>query len=165
MLKRIFLDMKGSSSFNSRMMVYLNIKSINLLFQTNLKQLQVQVKEQTWTNWHKGKHRPPKVIAGSSLFVANTSIGGVIDRSGGTGQTTRREHSPAHAQTIGLKIYWAWPHPSEQDPEQDPVSPTVSLPHQEASISLLSLSLRGQREWKPQPQKTNQAVHMDHNLV
>ena len=31
-------------------------------------------------------------------------------------------------QKIGLKIYWAWPHPSEQDP----VSPTVNLSHQEA---------------------------------
>ena len=30
-----------------------------------------------------------------------------------SGQTTRREHSPVHQQKIGLKIYWAWPHPSE----------------------------------------------------
>ena len=30
-----------------------------------------------------------------------------------------------------------------------------SLSHQEASISLLSLSIRGQTEWKPQSQKTN----------
>ena len=40
-----------------------------------------------------------------------------------SGQITRREHSPTHQQKIGLKIYWAWPHPSEQDP----VSPSVSL--------------------------------------
>ena len=33
---------------------------------------------------------------------------------------------------IELKIYCIWPHPSEQDP----VSPTVSFSHQEASISL-----------------------------
>ena len=46
----------------------------------------------------------------------------------------------AHQQKIGLKIYWVWPCPSEQDS----VSPTVSLSHQEASKSLLSLSLRGQ---------------------
>ena len=26
-----------------------------------------------------------------------------------SGQTTGREHSPAHQQKIGLKIYWAWP--------------------------------------------------------
>ena len=59
----------------------------------------MQVKEQTWTNRHKGKHRPPKVIAGSSLFVANTSIGGVIQTGvsgGGIGQTTGRERSPTH---------------------------------------------------------------------
>ena len=43
---------------------------------------------------------------------------------------------------IRLKIYWAWPQPSYQDP----VSLTVSFSHQEASISLLCLSLRGQRE-------------------
>ena len=50
----------------------------------------------------------------------------------------RREHSSAHQQKIGLKIYGAWPCPSEQDP----VSPSVSLSHQEASMSLLSLSIR-----------------------
>ena len=50
---------------------------------------------------------------------------------------------------IGLKIYWAWPHPSEQDP----VSPSVIFSHQEASISLLFFSIRGQTDWKPQSQK------------
>ena len=39
------------------------------------------------------------------------------------GQTTGREHSHAHQQKIGLKIYWAWLHPSESGP----VSPSVSL--------------------------------------
>ena len=66
-----------------------------------------------------------------------------------------------HQQKIGLKIYWAWPRPSEQDP----FSPSVSLSHQEASISLLSFSVRGQTEWKPQSQKSNQSDHMDHSLV
>ena len=78
-----------------------------------------------------------------------------------SGQTTGREHSPARQQKIGLKIYWPWPHPSEQDP----VSSTVSLPHQEASISLTALSLRGLTELKPQLQKTNQTDFMDHSLV
>ena len=42
-----------------------------------------------------------------------------------SGQTTGREQSPAYQQKIGLKIYWAWSSPSEQDP----VSPTSqSLP-------------------------------------
>ena len=61
-----------------------------------------------------------------------------------SGQTTWREHSPALQQTIGLKIYWAWPLLSEQDP----VSPSVSLSHKEASISLLSFAIRGQTGWK-----------------
>ena len=50
-------------------------------------------------------------------------------------------HSPALWQKIGLKIYWAWPHPSEQDP----VSPSVSFSYQKVSISLLS-SIRGWSE-------------------
>ena len=54
--------------------------------------------------------------------------------------------------------YWVWPCTSEQDP----VSPSVSLSHQEASVSPLSLSIR---EWKPQSQKTNQTDRMDHSLV
>ena len=74
-----------------------------------------------------------------------------------SGQTTGKEHSLAHRQKVELEIYWAWPCPSEQDP----VSPTVSLSHQEASINLLSFS-RSQTEWNPQSQKTNQTDHMDH---
>ena len=69
-------------------------------------------------------------------------------------QTKGREHNPSHQEKIGLKIYWAWPHPSGQDP----VSPTVILSHQDGSISLLSLCLRGQREWKS-------TDHKDHSLV
>ena len=50
--------------------------------------------------------------------------------------------------------------------KQDPVSPSVSLSHQEASISLLlPYSIGGQIDWKPQSQKTNQTDHMDHSLV
>ena len=46
-----------------------------------------------------------------------------------------------------------------------PRFPTISLSHQEASTSLLSLSIRGQIEWKPQSQRTNQSDHhMDHSL-
>ena len=67
-----------------------------------------------------------------------------------SGQISAGEHSPALQHKIGLKIYWAWPCPSEQDP----VSPSVSLSHQEASISHLSFSIRGQTGWKPQSQKT-----------
>ena len=46
-----------------------------------------------------------------------------------------------------------------------PVSPSVSLSHQEASISLLSFPIWGQTDWKPQSEKTNQSDHMDHGLV
>ena len=60
-----------------------------------------------------------------------------------------------------LRSSRAWPCPSEQDS----VSPSVSLSHKEASISLLSFSIRGQTDWKPQSQKTNQSEHMDHSLV
>ena len=52
-----------------------------------------------------------------------------------SGQTTGREHSPTHQQKIGLKIYWPWPHPSQLDP----VSPSVSLSPQKASINFLTL--------------------------
>ena len=52
---------------------------------------------------------------------------------------------------FNLKIYWVWPHPSEQDP----FYPTAS---QEASISLSSLSIRGQTVWKPQSQKTTRLI-------
>ena len=78
-----------------------------------------------------------------------------------SGQTTGREHSPAHQHKIGWKIYWAWSCPLEQDP----VSPTLSLSYQEASISLLSLSVRGQTKWKPQSQKHNKTDPMNHSLV
>ena len=78
-----------------------------------------------------------------------------------SGQTTGKEHSPVHQQKVGLKIYWTWPLPSEQDP----VSCNVSLSYHEASINLFPLSIIVQTEWKPQSQKTNQIEHMDHSLV
>ena len=79
----------------------------------------------------------------------------------GLRQQIGREHSHTHQQKNGLKIYWAWPHPSKKDP----ISPTVSLFHQEASISFLSLLIRGQTEWKSQSQKINQTDPMGHSLV
>ena len=78
-----------------------------------------------------------------------------------SGQTKGREQGLTHHQKTELKIYWAWPCPSEQDP----VSPIISLSYQEASISLLSFSIRGQTDWKPQFQKTNLSDHMVHSLV
>ena len=60
-------------------------------------------------------------------------------------QVNNREGTQLHQQKIGLKIYWAWPWPSEQDP----VSSQVCRSHQEASISLLSFSITGKTDWKP----------------
>ena len=42
--------------------------------------------------------------------------------------------------------------------EQDPVFPSVSLSHQEASISLLSFFIRGRTDWKPKSQNTNHLI-------
>ena len=56
-----------------------------------------------------------------------------------SGQIKGREHIPTFQQKIGLKIYRAWPHPSEQDP----FFPSVSLSQQEASISLLPSPSQG----------------------
>ena len=78
-----------------------------------------------------------------------------------SGQTTRRDHSPTHQQKMWLKIYWAWPWPTEEDP----VFPTTSPSNKEAFTSLLSSSIRGQTEWKPHSQKTNQKDHMDYSIV
>ena len=54
----------------------------------------------------------------------------------------QERHTALPATGNGLKIYRAWPHPSQQDPD----SPTVSLSHQKASTSLSSSSIRGQTE-------------------
>ena len=50
-------------------------------------------------------------------------------------------------------------------PLAPPGKPLASPSHQEASTSLLSLSVRGQTEGKPQSQKMNQTDQMDHSLV
>ena len=58
-----------------------------------------------------------------------------------SGQTTERNHSSMNQQKNGLKIYWAWPRPSEQDSDSVVASPS----YWEAFTSLLSLSIRGQK--------------------
>ena len=78
-----------------------------------------------------------------------------------SGQITGRKHNPTHQQKIGLKIYWAWPCP----PEQDPVFPIANSSHQETCRSLFPSYIRGQTEWKLPSQKTNQNDHMDHSFV
>ena len=57
-------------------------------------------------------------------------------------QVNNREgKSPSHQQKIGLKIYWARAHPSEQDP----VSPSVSLPSGSFHKLLILLHQRADR--------------------
>ena len=113
----------------------------------------------------------PHMTAGKTIALTKQTSVGPFEGGGlhlhclhyslALGQTTGREHSHTHQQKNGLKIYWEWPHPSKKDP----ISPTVSLFHQEASISLLSLLIRGQTEWKSQSQKINQTDPMGHSLV
>ena len=62
--------------------------------------------------------------------------------------------SSTHQQKFGLKIYWAWPCPSGQDL----VSPSVSLSHQEASISLYPSPSEGR-------QNENQNLRKLTNLI
>ena len=92
-------------------------------------------------------------------FWRTSSLSALPPQLFGLRSNNREGTQPCPQQKIGLKIYWAWPRPSEQDP----VSPSVSLSYQESSIS--PLSIRGQTEWKLQSQKTNQTDHMDHSLI
>ena len=58
--------------------------------------------------WHGAIHSVTNNQTGLSEWTELTVLGG-------------REHSSTHQQKIGVKIYWAWLSPSEQDP----VSPSV----------------------------------------
>ena len=80
------------------------------------------------------------------IFIISTIVWSQADNWEGT--------QPYLSVENWIKFYLARPHSSEQKP----VSPTVSLSHQEASISLLSLSTRGQAEWKPHYQKSIKLV-------
>ena len=67
------------------------------------------------------------------------------------------------------------PHPSTEHWIKDllskapPIRTRSSFPLSQSlplgSLSLLSFSIRGQTDWKPQSQKTNQSDHMDHSVV
>ena len=82
-----------------------------------------------------------------------------LHHSWASDQTTGREHSPAHQQKIGLKMSMA---PPIRTRPSFPL--TQSLPSGSFHKPLI-LSIRGQIEWNPQSQKTNQTDHMDHSLV
>ena len=75
------------------------------------------------------------------IFITSTIVWSQVKQ--------HRGNTALPIQKTGLKIYWAWPCSSEQDP----VYPSGSLSHQEASISPLSLSIRGQIDWKPNHRK------------
>ena len=76
--------------------------------------------------------------------------------------TTVREGTQPYTSAEGcINDLLSMAHPSEQDS----VFPKASTSHKEASVSLLSLHIRGQKERKPQSQKTNQTDHVDHSLV
>ena len=74
-------------------------------------------------------------VGGVLLQVSSSACMGTFERSHhylhylhhslASGQKAGRAHRPTHQQKIGLKIYWAWPHISEQDP----YSPTASISH------------------------------------
>ena len=71
------------------------------------------------------------------------------------GQITGREHSPTHQQKIGLKIYWACPRPSEQDPvSPQPVPPFRELPKASYSYPSESRQNENQSYWKLKLQPT-----------
>ena len=71
-----------------------------------------------------------------------------------SGQATGKEHSPAHQQKIGLKIYWTRPRPSEQDPvSPQSVSPDkpLILIHQRAG-RMKSIITENKPVWSHRPQ-------------
>ena len=76
-----------------------------------------------------------------------------------SGETTGKEHSPNHQQKFVYLLSKAL------TTRVRPSFPIASPSHQEASTSLLSLSIKGKTEWKPQSQITNQTDDIDHSLV
>ena len=52
-------------------------------------------------------------VAGHGTFSRRHHYLHYLHHSLASGQTTGREHCPPHQDKIGLKIYWAWPCPSE----------------------------------------------------
>ena len=78
-------------------------------------------------------------------------------------QINNREGTQLHPSTkTGLKTYWAWPCPAEQDP----VSPTISLSYQERFHKPPILIHQRTDIMKTTViEKKNQTDHVDHRLV
>ena len=72
-----------------------------------------------------------------------------------------------YSSILAWRIPWAVKSVGLQRVRQDwaTCTFTFSLSHREASVRLLSFSIRGQTDWKPQAQETNQSDHTDHSLV
>ena len=137
---------------------------------------------------------PHKSLSPTCLWVSRSLCGGVCWQGPAVGSGARLQQSWDRSMleqallkevtitAITPTIVWpnyregTQPHPSAENWVKDllsmtlptrarPSFPTASPSHQGASTSLLSLSIKGQTEWKPQSQKTNQTDHMDHSLV
>ena len=85
-------------------------------------------------------------------------------------------HCPYHSLASDHYREGTQPHPSTENWIQDllnmapPIRARPIFPHSQSLPSgsfhsLLSLSIRGQTEWKPQLKKTNQTDHLDYSLV
>ena len=81
---------------------------------------------------------------------------GSVGQHFGLRPNNREGTEPPPSTENWIQYYWAWLCQSEQDPG----SPTVTVSHQEASITLWSWFIRGQTEWKPQSHKINQTDPM-----
>ena len=88
---------------------------------------------QGWRPW--GQQYTMGPFEGGHHYLPN------LHHSSVSAQATGREHNPTNQQNIGLKIYWTWPRPSEQEP----IFPSVGLSHQKASISLILIHQRADR--------------------
>ena len=89
----------------------------------------------------------------SIIFINSTIVSPQVKQQGGNTAT------PINRNWIKDLLDMALPMRTR------PSFPLSQSPHQATSISLLSLSIRGQTEWKPQSQKTNQSDHVHHSLV
>ena len=108
-------------------------------------------------------------VACCSVWSTEYKSGGLSPFEGGPHYHHYPHHSLASGQNTVLPINrkldqrFTEHGPAHQNKTQFPHSQSVQSGN--FSTSLLSLSIRGQTEWKPQSQKTNQTDHMNHSLV
>ena len=101
-------------------------------------------------------HRVEHCLLGT--FSRRSSLSSSPPPQFGLRSNNREGAQPCHSTENWFKCLLARPAPPEQDR-------FPHLSHQEASISLLSFSIRGQTERKPQSQKTNRSDFMDNNFA